>query len=296
MSWNTEYPYIDPNRVNIDWAINQVKEFGKTLDSWKCTIDSILEALSTIDAFDERITALENATADLETIRNNISALEQGLSNANARIDAITINYDVVLEEIERLAGLFPSYLELAKKYTDAQLELFFIKWYTEILALQREIEELKKLIPDSIYNSVRGQSFPLQKAYDLAYNDMREDALTVAQFAELGITVGEFRDLELNCISFSLHSRSIFKWDYVTAPISKLYKPIAQAINEVIEYVLGSYTVGEFAALDLTCEEFAALDYTCLDFLAANSSNRGLTVDEFTDIIKSSGSNILRI
>lgn len=303
MAWNTEYPYIDPNRVNIDWAINQVKEFGKTLDSWKSTIDSILEALKTIDALDERITALENATADLETIRNNIAALEQGLANANARIndtnariDNITLNYDVVLEEIERLAGLFPSYLELAKKYTDNQLELFFIKWYTEILALQREIEELKKLIPDNIFNSVRGQNFPLQKAYDLAYNDMREDALNVAQFAELGLTANGFEDLGLNNISFSLHSRSIFKWDYVTAPISKLYKPIAQAINEVIEFVLGSFTVDEFAALDLTCDQFAALDYTCMDYMAANDSNRGLTDEQFVDIIKSSGSNLLRI
>lgn len=296
MSYNHEYPYTDPYRVNADWLINQVKAFGKTLASWEDTINQLLEALSTINEFDARISALEEATADLAALRNRVTNLEKGLADTNARLDDIVVNYDLVLEEIARLTKLFPAYLKLANEYTDNKIKNLFIEFYVYIEELKREIEELKKLRPESVYNSVRGRDYKLQKAYDLAYNDMREDALTVAQFSELGLTTSEFAALNLNNISFSLHSRSIFKWDYVTAPISKLYKPIAHAINEVLEFILGSFTVNEFAALDLTCEQFAALDYTCIDFLAANDSNRGLTDNEFVDIIKSGGSNILRL
>lgn len=296
MSYNHEYPYTDPYRGNADWLINQVKAFGKTLASWEDTINQLVAALRTINEFDARISALEEATADLQALRNRVTNLEKGLADTNARLDEIVINYDLVLEEIARLTKLFPTYLKLANQYTDNKVRNLFIEFYTYIEELEREIEELKKLRPERVYNSVRGREYELQKAYELAYNDMREDALSIAQFAELGLTTSEFAALNLNNLSFSLHSRSIFKWDYVTAPISKLYKPIAHAINEVLEFVLGSFTVDEFAALDLTCEQFAALDYTCIDFLAANDSNRGLTDTEFVDIIKSGGSNILRL
>lgn len=303
MAWNTEYPYIDPNRTNIDWAINQVKEFGKTLDSWESTINQLLEALQELDGWEDRIQILETATADLPEIRQHLTDLDNSivdLYNANSAtnrcIDMITINYELVLEELAALQALQKVYLDLANEYTDAKLRSFYIEYKAKVYELEEAIEELRQLRPEILINPVRGTTNNLQRSYDLAYNDMREDALTVAQFAELGLTVNQFNALGLNALWFGLHSRSVFKWDYVTAPISKLYKPIAQAIGEVVEFVLGSFTVDEFAALDLTCDQFAALDYTCIDFLAANDSNRGLTAGEFVDIIKSSGSNLLRI
>lgn len=303
MAWNTEYPYIDPNRTNTDWAINRVKEFGKTLDSWESTINQLLEALQELDGWEDRIQILEAATADLPDIREHLTDLDNSIvdlynsdSATNRRIDMITINYELVLEELAALQALQKVYLDLANEYTDAKLKSFYIEYRAKVYELEEAIEELKRLRPETLINPVRGTESNLQRSYNLAYNDMREDALTVAQFAELGLTVNQFNALNINALWFGLHSRSVFKWDYVTAPISKLYKPIAQAIGEVVEFMLGSFTVDEFAALDLTCDQFAALDYTCIDFLAANDSNRGLTDNEFVDIIKSSGSNLLRI
>ena len=303
MSYNHEYPYTDPYRSNADWLINKVKEFGQTLDSWEGTINQLLEALQELDGWEDRIQILEAATADLPKIRTHLTELDASIvdlynadSATNRRIDAITINYDLVLEELAGLQALQKVYLDLANEYTDAKLKSFYIEYRAKVYELEEAIEELRALRPETLNNPVRGVRNNLQRSYNLAYNDMREDALNVAQFAELGLTVNQFSALGLNALWFGLHSRSVFKWDYVTAPISKLYKPIAHAINELLEYICGSFTVSEFSALDLTCEGFAALDYTCLEYMEANDAARGLTVSQYSDIVKSGGSNILKI
>ena len=107
MSYNHEYPYTDPYRSNADWLINEVKEFGQTLDSWETTINQLLEALQELDGWEDRIEILEAATADLPEIRAHLAELDASIvdlynadSATNRRIDAITINYDFVLEEL----------------------------------------------------------------------------------------------------------------------------------------------------------------------------------------------------
>ena len=52
MAYNTEYPYIDPNRVNTDWQLNELKKFKETLDGWKSTIEEIEEAIKEFNKFD----------------------------------------------------------------------------------------------------------------------------------------------------------------------------------------------------------------------------------------------------
>ena len=302
MAYNHEWPYTDPYRSNADWLIHKVKEFGETLDSWKSTIDELVEALAEINEFDNRITSLEDATADLPEIRAKLTQLQASLEDAfsdiaalDSKIDNITIDYDLVLAELARIVGLFPTYLKEANDYTDIKVSQSFIETYQYIAELQRQIDELKQLRPITLVNPIRGTENGLQSSYNLAYADMRDDCLTVAQFSELGLTSNEFDAYELNNIEFSLHSRSIFKWDYVTAPVTGLYKSVSHALSELLNFILGSFTVTEFAALDLTSDDFDALDYSCLDFLMANDANRGLTVSEFSDIIKSGGSGILR-
>ena len=78
-------------------------------------------------------------------------------------------------------------------------------------------------------------------------------------------------------------------------SPISGLYKKVSHALTEIVTFIFGSFTATEFDALDLTSTEFDALNYSCVDFLLANDSNTGLTVTEFSNIIKSGGSGILR-
>ena len=303
MSYNHEYPYTDPYRSNADWLINKVKEFEAELDSWKSTIEQLVAALSEINAFDERISALEEATSDLDSIRAQLAAIESNLSDAFIEIDkladkisGITLNYDVVLSELERLASLFPVYLSLGHQYTDAKVYELSVDVNAHFFAIEREIEELKKTHITELLNPVRGSKNDLQTSYNMAYADMRDNAITDAEFFELGLTASQFAALGVRAKEFALNSRKIFKLDYITAPISGLKKKISHAISELLEFIVGALTVNEFAGLDMTCDEFAALDYSCIDFLLGNDSNKGLTASEFSDIIISGGSNILRV
>ena len=75
MAYNHEYPYTDPYRSNADWLLHKVKEFQATLDSWKETIDALIEALKELEDYDNRITALEELTADYNQVKASVAAL-----------------------------------------------------------------------------------------------------------------------------------------------------------------------------------------------------------------------------
>ena len=303
MAYNHEYPYVDPNRTNGDWLLNKVKEFAATLDSWKDTILKLEEALKELDGYDVRITALENAVAALNPLIDEVAAIQGSIEtlylqdgDLNERIDRIVVNYEVVLESLARLQGLFSVYLALTKNYTDNELAKLDLKVKAQFRAINEEIEELKRLRPLELVNPVDASVNDLQTSYNKTYADMRDDAITCADFAETGITVSQFTALGLRAKEFALHSFSLFHLDYITAPVSGLYKPISHALSELLNFIIGSFSVSEFDVLDLTSDEFDALDYSVVDFLLANDSNTGLTASQFEDIIITGGSNILRL
>lgn len=303
MAFNHEYPYTDPYRANADWLLHKVKEFGETLDSWKETIDALTEALKELEDYDKRITALENLTADYNQVKARVAALESGLTEAfkeigetNTRIDNITIDYDLVLEELERLASLFKVYLKEANDYTDLKISKISLDFYSEVLDLQRQIDELRELRPEELINPVRFTKNGLQKSYNLAYADMRDDALTNSQYAELGLTNSQYAAYGFTNLNFALHSRTLFKWDYVFGAVSGIKKAISNALSEVVTFIVGTMTNDQYAALDLTNDEYAALDLTNEEYLLYDASTRGLTNTEYSNILKSGGSGILRI
>ena len=303
MAYNHEYPYTDPYRSNADWLLHKVKEFQATLDSWKETIDALIEALKELEDYDKRITALENLTSDYNELKSRVTALEKSIEDAfkdisklDARIDAITIDYALVLKEIQRLASLYRVYLKAANDYTDARITETYFDFNLKVKDLQRQIDELKELRPEELINPVRFAVNGLQKSYDLAYADMRDDALTNEQFAELGLTNNEYAAYGWTNLNFALHSRTLFKWDYVFGAVSGIKKAISNALSEVVTFIVGTMTNTEYAALDLTNDEYAALDLTNEQYLLYDASTRGLTNTEYSNILKSGGSGILRI
>lgn len=303
MAFNHEYPYTDPYRANSDWLLHKVKEFGETLDSWKTTIDALVEALKELDDYDKRITALENLTSDYNQVKARVTALESGLTEAfkeigetNTRINNILVDYNLVLEELARLASLFKVYLKEANDYTDLKISEISLDFYSEVLVLQRQIDELRELRPEELINPVRFTKNGLQKSYDLAYADMRDDALTNSQYAELGLTNNQFAAYGFTNLNFALHSRTLFKWDYVFGAVSGIKKAISNALSEVVTFIVGTMTNDEYVSLDLTNDEYAALDLTNEQYLLYDASTRGLTNTEYSNILKSGGSGILRI
>lgn len=303
MAYNHEYPYTDPYRSNADWLLHKVKEFQATLDSWKETIDALIEALKELEDFDNRITALEELTADYNQVKAKVTALEKSIENAfrdisklDARIDAIIVDYELVLKEVQRLASLYKVYLKEANAYTDARITETYFDFNMKVKDLQRQIDELKELRPEELINPVRYKLNGLQKSYDLAYADMRDDALTNEQYAELGLTNTEYAAYGFTNLNFALHSRTLFKWDYIFGAISGIKKTAANALSEIVTFIVGTMTNTEYAALELTNDEYAALDLTNEEYLLYSATTRGLTNEEYSNILKSGGSGILRI
>lgn len=52
MAFNNEYPYVDPNRVNTDWMINEIKKFAEEMVSYK---DDIIELRNNLEEFKQEI-------------------------------------------------------------------------------------------------------------------------------------------------------------------------------------------------------------------------------------------------
>lgn len=52
MAFNNEYPYVDPNRVNIDWVLGEIKRFAEEMVTYK---NDIMELKNNLEEFKQEI-------------------------------------------------------------------------------------------------------------------------------------------------------------------------------------------------------------------------------------------------
>lgn len=300
MAYNHEFPYTDPYRGNADWLINKVKEFAATLDSWQETIDELLAALEELDDYDSRITALEKATADLNTIRANIADLQkltedQGVEIETLRKEILNITdlWSNVMDTIEANKLFLMTYTNY--KFLKAEGDIESLRVSTEA-SIKDILERLNSITPVDIYNPMEASRFSLDKNNALIYGQLRDLGLSNAEFMEMGLTNDEFAAYGLTNRMFGCEGKKWLHWFKVFSPISGVKMTLENALSDIVTFIFGSLTNDEFAALDLSNDDYAALDLTNVERLLYFSAAKGLTNDEYADIIKSGGSGLLRL
>lgn len=287
MAWNTEYPYIDPNRANTDWQLNKIKEFGETLESWKATIEEIEEAIKEFNKFDGRITALETKTdaqglqiasleSGLQAVRAAITTIESDLLDAKERLNYLEDSYDSILRVVDIKLATLKSELEAALEFETRERILADYKLGVRLerLALSTEAaldefrEELAKKEVTELYNPIAGKKLSLDANNRKLYVDLRDHGITYGQMLERPKTYEELAKFRFK--DLALKGGEIFKYiGGALSPITGKLETTRQSLSLLIGRVEGSHSYGEFESK--TFAELASLSYTYRQMMSYN-------------------------
>lgn len=287
MAWNTEYPYIDPNRANTDWQLNKIKEFGETLKSWEATIEEIEEAIKEFNKFDGRITALETKTdaqglqiasleSGLQAVRAAITTIESNLTDVTERLNYLEDSYDSIIRVVDIKLATLKSELESALEFETRERILadYELGVRLERLALSTASaldefrEELAKKEVTELYNPIAGKKLSLDSNNRKLYVDLRDRGITYGQMLERPKTYGQLAKFRFK--DLALKGGEIFKYiGGALSPITGKLETTRQSLSLLIGRVSGSYVYGDFE--NKTFAELAELGYTYRQMMSYN-------------------------
>ena len=287
MSYNTEYPYIDPNRVNTDWQLNKIKEFGETLKSWEATIEEIEEAIKEFNKFDGRITALETKTeaqglqiasleSGLQAVRAAIVTIESELMDTKERLNYLEDSYDSIIRVVDIKLSTLKSELEAALEFetrerilADYELGVRLERLALSTAAALEEFrEELSKKEVTELYNPIAGEKLSLDANNRKLYVDLRDHGITYGQMLERPKTYGELAKFRFK--DLALKGGEIFKYiGGALDPITGKLETTRQSLCLLIGKAYGSYAYRDFETK--TFADLAALGYTYRQMMSYN-------------------------
>lgn len=287
MAWNSEYPYIDPNRVNTDWQLKEIKKFKATLENWEDTIKEIEEAIKEFNKFDGRITALETKTdaqglqiasleSGLQAVRAAIVTIKSNLLDVGERLNYLEDSYDSIIRVVDIKLATLKSELTAALEFETRERILadYELGVRLERLALstaealEEFREELSKKEVTELYNPIAGRKLSLDANNRKLYVDLRDHGITYGQMLERSKTYGQLAEFRFK--DLALKGGEIFKYiGGALSPITGKLELTRQSLSLLIGRVEGSHSYGEFEKK--TFAELASLGYTYKQMMSYN-------------------------
>lgn len=303
----TKYPQVNDEILNLDWIINKVKAMDGMLTEWIAQAEELRQMLlDTIPGMQSDISNLQSAIAlinanisDLQQIRNDIAALKVMDGDLQAQIDAIDTNYDLIFEKIDEVNARIDNIREVIGLEFLAAVRNLQNQLYTVKFDLEQEMNEIKARmdqIDTSVYNPWAGRRVDQDENARLIYADLSDMIPTAAEYSELGLSSNDYNKYNLTAYEYAVRGKKHFHFDWVYSPVSGKRQNVSNVLTEIMNFLLGTMTATEYAAMDLTATEYSNLDLTSEEYYSYNESNEvGLSASDYAAISRLH-SNFLRI
>lgn len=303
----TKYPQVNDEILNLDWIINKVKAMDGMLTEWIAQAEELRQMLlNTIPGMQSDISNLQSAIAlinanisDLQQIRNDIAALKVMDGDLQAQIDAIDTNYDLIFEKIDEVNARIDNIREVIGLEFLAAVRNLQNQLYTVKFDLEQEMNEIKARmdqIDTSVYNPWAGRRVDQDENARLIYADLSDMIPTAAEYSELGLSSNDYNAYDLTAYEYAVRGKKHFHFDWVYSPVSGMRQNVSNVLTEIMNFLLGTMTATEYAAMDLTATEYSNLDLTSEEYYSYNESNEvGLSASDYAAISKLP-SNFLRV
>lgn len=303
----TKYPQVNDEILNLDWIINKVKAMDAMLSEWIAQAEELRQMLlDTIPGMQSDISNLQSAIvlinaniSDLQQIRNDIAALKVMDGDLQAQIDAIDTNYDLIFEKIDEVNARIDNIREVIGLEFLAAVRNLQNQLYTVKFDLEQEMNEIKTRmdqIDTSVYNPWAGRRVDQDENARLIYADLSDMIPTAAEYSELGLSSNDYNKYNLTAYEYAVRGKKHFHFDWVYSPVSGKRQNVSNVLTEIMNFLLGTMTASEYAAMDLTASEYSNLDLTSEEYYSYNESNEvGLSASDYAAISKLP-SNFLRV
>ena len=227
MNWNL-YPYTNIHELNLDWILDEIKQFREELEQIEDYGDRITQLELETDNLERDLTALTN---NLESFKRSAASTHENLQRQirdnnksiislksyvldfedrnkdehkdfDRRINNLVQNYAIILQDLARIRVLIADgderTLILAKDYADLLLEEF-----------KREFPKLYDLY---VFSPITGQIVTVQVALNELYEAYRFYAITAKDFDELGWTAEELDRKHLTALELDTNSKALLQ------------------------------------------------------------------------------------
>lgn len=293
-----KYPVVNDEIINLDWVINKVKSMDDMLTAWiaqaeelqRILNDTIPDMETDISELFALVTAINASISDLQHIRDQIAGLTEMDKDLQKQIDSINTNWDQIdnrfaevdarIDSIKYVVGA-----EFLAELWKVQGEIYQMKYdlQSEMRAISRRMDE----IDTSVYNPWAGRRVEQDENDRLIYADLADLIPTAEEYASLGLTAEEYAAYELIAYEYAVRGKKHLKLFYVFSPVYGFKQSIGNVLTSIINYIAGTLTASEYAALDLTAEDFSNLDLTSEEYFSYNTNGAGLTASDYAAINK---------
>ena len=268
-----EFPSADYYNSDLQQILKYVREMYETMKGYDEVIASLQEAIKDIDSMKDAILALQVATSDLDVIRNNISTLFTDVDTLSQRIDNIDVHFD----SLQRQIDLLRLYVDSENHAQDIRIEEYRI-------TLQRQIDELRRLISDIDTDSVNPWHTELGKVhlaknFRLTYGDLADECPTAQEYAGLGLSANDYAELELPAIEYCTRGKKHLHMYWVYSPVYGWRQEISNVLTSIVDYIKGTISASDYSALDMTADEYASLDLTAENYFSYGTGSGYVTI-----------------
>lgn len=275
-----KYPYENFHELNLDWILEQIKEFGATLDSYKEVAEELEEALQQLPDYESRITALESLTDGLDSkllaINNSIAGLISEDSSLQNQIDALKREFDLFDANFEAVYKYIDSQIAVVNSDVDAKLDAFRYSISYDLIKLQKEVDSLRKII-EQLDTSVLNPWHPelgrvsQDRNQKLVYGDLADECLTAEEYCSLGLSASDYASYDLTAIKYAEFGKKKLHFYWVYAPVDGFRQEISNVLTSIINNVFNTITADVYASLDMTADDYLALDLTASGYQKYN-------------------------
>lgn len=275
-----KYPYENFHELNLDWILEQIKEFGATLDSYKEVAEELEEALQQLPDYESRITALESLTDGLDStllaINNSINGLISEDVSLQNQIDALKREFDLFDANFDAVYKYIDSQIAVVNSVVDAKLDAFRYSISYNLIQLQKEVDSLRKII-EQLDTSVLNPWHPelgrvsQDRNQKLIYNDLADECLTAEEYCSLGLSASDYASYDLTSIKYAEFGKKKLHFYWVYAPVEGFRQEISNVLTSIINNVFNTITADIYASLDMTADDYVALDLTASGYQKYN-------------------------
>lgn len=293
-----KYPVVNDEVLNLDWVINKVKGMDDMLTAWiaqaeelqRILNDTIPDMETDISELFALVTAINASISDLQHIRDQIAGLTEMDRDLQKQIDAINTNWDEIDSRFDSVNARIDSIKYVVGAEFLAELWKVQGEFYTMKYELQSEMREIKKridAIDTTVYNPWAGRRVEQDENDRLIYADLADMVPTATEYASLGLSASDYAAYDLSAYEYAVRGKKHLKLHYVFSPVYGFKQAISNVLTSIVNYIAGTMTAAEYAALDLTAEEFSNLDLTSIEYMEYNENGAGLTASDYAAINK---------
>ena len=270
-----KYPITNLHELDLTFMHEDIDKMISILKEWEAIIDELKEGIALFKDLEARVLVLES---DVKTLKSEVIQLRSNYIVLTS--DVNKLKYDVA--GIAGQLKIVEIGLEGLHTYIDKRIDFVIAKSYQDDLVimnklnqakaqLQSQIDELFRLISSistKISNPWHGlDKLSIEENVRLIYSDLSDKTPTAWEYASLGLTADEYSAYDLTAKRYAVFGVDMLHVNWPFSPTYGFRQSTSNVLTSIVNFIKGTLSADEYAALDLTADDYTALDLTAADY-----------------------------